>query len=147
MPCLPIKYEVREYIKGKIGEQYLTRLYGVYKRAEDIDFDALPDKFVLKTNNGCGNNIIVRDKSELNVKETRKKLDYWLHFPYGDLTGQIHYSLIPPRIIAEAFSNKIIKTKRLYPAITNFFCFMVILLCIVLRRTQTQWTHHSQYAF
>ncbi len=118
------KYEVREYIKEKIGEQYLTRLYGVYKRAEDIDFDALPDKFVLKTNNGCGNNIIVRDKSELNVKETRKKLDYWLHFPYGNLTGQTHYSLIPPRIIAEGLLEQNNKDKEALPCDYKFFCFM-----------------------
>lgn len=117
------KYEVRKYIEQKIGSQYLTQLYGVYKRAKDIDFDVLPDKFVLKTNNGCGNNIIVRDKASLNVKDVRKKLDYWLHFPYGNLTGQIHYSLIPPRIIAESLLEQSPKDKEALPNDYKFFCF------------------------
>lgn len=117
------KYEVRKYIEQKIGSQYLTQLYGVYERVEDIDFDALPDKFVLKTNNGCGNNFIVRDKSKLNIAEARKKLNYWLHFPYGDLTGQIHYALIPPRIIAESFLEQDKNNDESLPCDYKFFCF------------------------
>lgn len=117
------KYRVRNYVEQKIGAQYLTPLYGVYEQADDINFDLLPDKFVLKTNNGCGNNIIVRDKSKLNIKETRKKLNYWLHFPYGDLTGQIHYALIPPRIIAESYLEQDKDYPNSLPCDYKFFCF------------------------
>ena len=53
------KYLVREWIKGQIGEKYLTKLLGVWNRAENIDFTSLPDRFVLKVNNGSGRNIIV----------------------------------------------------------------------------------------
>ena len=59
------KYLVREWIKGQIGEKHLTKLYGVWEDVEDIDFDALPDAFVLKVNNGSERNIIVKDKGKL----------------------------------------------------------------------------------
>ena len=57
------KYEVREYIKEKIGEEYLIPLLGVYDNFDEIDFDNLPNQFVLKCNHGCGYNIIVRNKN------------------------------------------------------------------------------------
>ena len=59
------KYLVREWIKGQIGEKHLTKLYGVWEDVEDIDFDALPDAFVLKVNNGSERNIIVRIRGKL----------------------------------------------------------------------------------
>ena len=93
------KYAVREYVKEKVGEGILTKLYGVYHTADEIDFDALPDQFVLKTNNGCTSNLIVRDKSKLDVNEVKKKLDYWLNLPYGELSGQPHYVKISPKLI------------------------------------------------
>ena len=97
------KYLVREFIKEKIGEEYLPQLYGVYDSADEIDFDKLPNSFVIKTNNGCASNFLVRDKKNTDLEKIRKELAYWLKFPYGELTGQRHYSRIKPRIIAEEF--------------------------------------------
>ena len=97
------KYLVREFIKEKIGEEYLPQLYGVYDSAEEIDFDKLPNSFVIKTNNGCASNFLVRDKKNTDLEKIRKELAYWLKFPYGELTGQRHYSRIEPKIIAEEF--------------------------------------------
>ena len=95
------KYTVREWIRGKIGEQYLIPLLGVWERAEDIDFDTLPKQFVLKTNNASGTNIIVRDKKELNINETREMLNYWLQLPFWAASGEEHYKAISPKILAE----------------------------------------------
>lgn len=96
------KYAVREFVKKTIGTQYLTKLYGVYNSPDEIDFDALPNQFVLKTNNGCTSNIIVRDKSKLDIEDAKSRLRYWMKMPYGELSGQPHYSKISPkRIIAE----------------------------------------------
>ncbi len=97
------KFEVREYIKNTIGEEYLIPLLGKWDKPEDIDFNSLPDKFVLKTNNSCGTNILVTDKSTLNIAEIRCRLKKWLDYPYGALTAQPHYSGINPCIIAERF--------------------------------------------
>ena len=62
------KYLAREYIKEKIGEEYLIPLIGVWDKVEDIDFNSLPKQFVLKVNWGSGQNIIVKDKSKLNYR-------------------------------------------------------------------------------
>ena len=58
------KYEAREYVANVIGDKYLTKLYGVYDRAEEIPFDELPDKFVIKLTNGSGYNILCENKNE-----------------------------------------------------------------------------------
>lgn len=95
------KYRVREYI-AKLGcEKILVKLYGVWKNADDINFDNLPNKFVLKSNNGCGTVLIVKDKSTLDVYKTRRVLKKWLRYPYGYNGAQKHYFNIPPCIIAE----------------------------------------------
>ena len=73
------KYEVRKYVESKGLAHILNNLYGVYDSSDYIDFDALPDKFVLKTTNGGGglNVILVRDKNEINEKEILAKLNLW----------------------------------------------------------------------
>ena len=100
-PMLADKYRVREYVKERIGEEALPKLYGVWKNADEIDFDTLPDKFVLKTNQGCGTVLLVKDKSELNISETRKKLNEWVKMKFGYETVEPHYLKIKPVITAE----------------------------------------------
>ncbi len=69
------KYAVREYIKEKIGEQYLIPLVYHTDNPSDIIPDNLPDyPFIIKTNHGCGEHIIVKDKSEINYKSVQKTL-------------------------------------------------------------------------
>ena len=98
------KYLVRDWIKEKIGEEYLVPLLGVWEKFDDIDFDKLPDKFVLKANHGSGWNIIVTDKNKLNKQDTKQKLDKWLHTNYAFNSGlELHYKDIKPLIIAEKY--------------------------------------------
>lgn len=95
------KVKVRDYISERCGDAILCNLYAVYQSAEEIDFDSLPDAFVIKTNNGCGSNYIVRSKAKSDLEEIRNGLKYWLRFPYGQLTGQLHYARIVPQILVE----------------------------------------------
>ena len=95
------KYQVRNYVARIGGEDLVPRLYGAYNNASDIDFDALPDSFVLKTNNGCTTNLIVPDKTKIDFVQTRELFKSWLSLKYGNLTGEHHYSLIEPKIICE----------------------------------------------
>ena len=95
------KYRMRSFVEEKGFGEYLPKLYGHWDNPDDIDFDELPDKFVLKANNGCGTVMIVRDKSDINYAKTRKKLKQWLLHPYGYFGAQIHYLSIKPCIIAE----------------------------------------------
>ena len=63
------KYEVRKYIESLGLKDILTECYGVWDHAEDIDFESLPDKFVVKCTHDCESTIIVRDKSKMNKEE------------------------------------------------------------------------------
>ena len=66
---------VRDYIKEKIGGEYLIPLIGVWDNPDDIDFDALPDKFVLKCNHNSGLGMcICKDKSKLNIENVKSEL-------------------------------------------------------------------------
>lgn len=97
------KIAVREWVTEKIGDEFLIPILGVWNKFDDIDFSLLPNKFVLKTNHGSGSNIIVKDKTNLNLKMTRVKINKWLKTDFGLLSFERHYSSIKPRIIAEQF--------------------------------------------
>lgn len=116
------KIKARDYVAERIGTSALTRLYGIWQSPDDIDWDMLPPKFVLKTNNGCGTNLIVRDKSKLDIQMTKKTLSKWLSMPYGQLSGQIQYSAIPPMLLAEELLEIDGRPGEL-PQDYKFFCF------------------------
>lgn len=98
------KYAVRAWVKDTIGEEYLIPLLGVWNRFDDIDFNKLPDRFVLKTNHGSTWNIIVPDKSKLNITSARRKMNRWMRTDFAFVEGlQLHYSLIERKIIAEEY--------------------------------------------
>ena len=98
------KYLVRDWVKEKIGEKYLIPLLGAYDSFDEIDFDKLPSQFVIKCNHGCGYNIIVKDKSTLDIDDTRKKVNKWLQEDFAFRAGfEMHYSNIPRKIIIEQF--------------------------------------------
>lgn len=95
------KYAVREFIKERVGDIHLVPLYGVWDNANDIDFATLPESFVLKTNNGAGSVILVKDKNKINLAKIRKKLNEWLKSNFGRDHAEPHYTSIKPLIIAE----------------------------------------------
>lgn len=100
------KYAVREEVAKLIGKQYLIPILGHWERPEEIDFNNLPEQFILKTNNGCGTNIFVHDKSKLDRGAIVAQLKKDLAFPYPELTGQLHYALIKPCVIAEQLMDQ-----------------------------------------
>lgn len=100
------KYSVREYIAAKGYKDILVPLYGVYGQAEDIDFEVLPKKFVLKTTNGSHTNILCEDKSKLDIKSTKKMLNQWLNAWSGKVGREWSYHNIKPRIICEKYLDK-----------------------------------------
>lgn len=95
------KYAMREYVEECGYKEYLPKNYGRWDNAEDIDFDTLPKEFVLKSNNGCGTVLVVRNKTELDIKTTRRNLKQWLKVPFGWAGAELHYTRIKPCIIAE----------------------------------------------
>lgn len=113
------KYEVKKIVAGKIGEQYVAKLYAVYNKIEDIDFDALPNSFVLKCTHDSGGLVICPDKSKLDREEAIEKLRYSLSVPdYSKIGGQWAYGNIKPRIIAEEYIDTLSKPETVEYKIT-----------------------------
>ena len=113
------KYLVREWIKEQIGEKYLTKLYGVWDDANDINFDDLPRSFVLKLNNGSGRNIIVKDKSQINQEATRQQLNKWKENNFAYTSLELHYKDIVPKIICEEYLEGVAESVYDY----DIYCF------------------------
>ena len=113
------KYTVREWIKRKIGEKYLTKLYGVWDEADDIDFQSLPNSFALKINNGSGRNIIVKNKREINFDHARQQLNEWKEINFAYMSMELHYKDIVPKIICEEYLEGLAESVYDY----NIYCF------------------------
>ena len=101
------KYAVRDYVKEKVGEQYLIPLLGRWDRFEDIDFDTLPNQFVLKCNHDCASVIICRDKSTFDKEAARAKLTKSLKRNYYYGYAEWQYKDIIPCIIAEKYLHDV----------------------------------------
>lgn len=97
------KYGVREYVKERVGKEILNEVYGVYTAASEIDFDNLPQKFVISANHGSEWNILVRDKSRIDIEATKKKLDYWLGENFYEYGKEFCYRDIKPRILISKY--------------------------------------------
>jgi hypothetical protein len=97
------KYTMRSYVKEHGLDHMLPKLLGVYENSSEINFDILPNRFILKCTHGCGFNIICTEKSELDIEKTICKLDAWMKVDFSKVYGEIHYALINPRIICECF--------------------------------------------
>lgn len=97
------KYEVKKYVADKIGSEYIIPTLGVWNSFDEIDFDILPDQFVLKCTHDSGGLVICKDKSQLNKKLAKRKLEKSLKKNYY-LTGrEWPYKNVKPRIIAEQY--------------------------------------------
>ena len=114
------KYGVREFIKEKLGEDYLIPLLGVWEHFDDIDFDTLPNQFVMKTNHGSGGVIICKDKANLNKETAKRILESSLKVNYFWAGREYPYKNVPPRIIAEKFMKDDAGNP---PVDYKFFCF------------------------
>lgn len=92
---------LREYASSLGLDSHLIKCYGVYDHFKDIDFDTLPNSFVMKCTHACGFNEIIYDKSKIDYKKLKKRFNKWLRTDYGKKTVETHYSHIKPRIIVE----------------------------------------------
>ena len=98
------KYAVRAYISQKLGEDYLIPLLGVWTDPNDIDFEALPNQFVLKCNHNSGLGMcICKDKSKIDIEKVKKDLRKGLQENYFLGGREWPYKNVPRKIIAEKF--------------------------------------------
>lgn len=101
------KYEVRDYVKDVIGDKYLNSILGVYSSVEEVNFDELPNRFVLKGTHGSNYNYIVTNKDKDTIRTSKKKMKKWLGRNYYYRSGlEWAYKNVPPRVIAETFMEE-----------------------------------------
>lgn len=104
------KLEVREFVRNRIGDQYLTPLAAVYDSPEEVDLASLPKAFALKYNGGSGTNLIVRDKSQVSPKDIVEVCKNWTAKPFSQIshTYETIYDSIEPKIFAEALLTPLV---------------------------------------
>ena len=119
------KYEVRDYVKECGLEDILIPLVGVWNYATDIDFDKLPDEFVLKATHGSGDIKVVTDKSTLDIPKIVAEFEEDLKHQYGALESGHHYMRIKPRMIAEELIHNDPETAKISSSIIDYkiWCF------------------------
>ena len=114
------KLEAKQYVAKLIGNNYIIPTIGVWDKFEDIDFEGLPDKFVLKCTHDSGGLAICRDKKTFNKEAARAKINKSLKHNFYYSTREWPYKNVKPRIIAEEYLENI-KDKGLIDY--KFFCF------------------------
>lgn len=100
-PILADKYEVRKYVSERGFTDSLVKLYGKWDKVEDIDWNSLPNHFIIKTNNGSGDVIKCYNKNTFDYQKSIKTLKKLLHLKFGYDMGEQQYAKIRPCIIAE----------------------------------------------
>lgn len=97
------KYGVKQLVAEQIGERYIIPTLGVWERFEDIDFDALPDQFVLKCTHDSGGLVICRDKASLDLEKAKRKLNASLKRNFYLRCREWPYKNVKPQILAEVY--------------------------------------------
>lgn len=138
------KYAVRAYVEKCGCGEILNDLYGVYDRVEEIPWDSLPNKFVIKWNFGCGQNLICFDKNKLDIDSAKRKLARWykvhstFYFPYSEM----QYRGIPPKLVCE----KLIETEDgELPVDYKLYCFNGKADCVLV--CANRQSGHPDYYF
>lgn len=113
------KYKVKQYVSERIGSEHVIPLLGVWKDVESIEWDKLPNQFVLKVSHDCGGRVICKDKSQLNIEEAKTKLQKAFRKNYYYDGREWPYKNVVPVVFAEEYKEDEYGELRDY----KFFCF------------------------
>ncbi len=114
------KYEAKKYVASKIGEEYIIPTLGVYDKFDDIDFNKLPNQFVIKCTHDSGGLVICKDKNKLDIKKARKKINKCLKRNFYWIGREWPYKNVKPRIIIEQYMTDESKVELKDYKIFNF---------------------------
>lgn len=138
------KYEAKKYVANLIGEEYIIPTLGVYDSFDEIDFDQLPNEFVLKCTHNSGGIIICRDKSVLDIPKAKKQMEKWLKKNPFWANREWPYKNVKPRIIAEKYmvdeSGTELKDYK-------FFCFNGEVKCLFVATDRSSKGEETKFDF
>lgn len=123
------KVKAKEYVAKIIGKEHIIPTLGVWDKFENIDFSTLPDKFVLKCSHDSGGLVICKDKSKLDMKKARKRIDFCLRRNYYNATREYPYRNVPHVVLAEKYMTNNEGTEELTDY--KFFCFNGYVDCVM----------------
>ena len=116
------KIQLHDYCKEKLGKDICVPIIAIYDKVDDIEWNKLPERFVIKCNHGSGMNIIVKDKNTLNIDDAKRKLVQWMNTDFAFRVGyEMHYHDIPRKIFVEEYKEDEKQTKSLFDY--KFWCF------------------------
>ena len=145
------KVAAKDYVRSKVGDKYIIPTLGVWDNVDDIDWDSLPQKFVVKATNDSGGVVVCRDKSNLNIEEAKRKLRGLGGRDYTKTSKEYPYHGVPHRFIAEELLEN--GTDADLPDY-KFFCFNgEPMYCQVIRDRNSKETidfydmewHHQEF--
>lgn len=138
------KVKVKEYVASKIGEQYIIQTLGVWDDPDKINFDALPDRFVLKINHNSGTGMyICKDKSKMDVEKVKAELRKGLKEDYYKKNREWPYKDVPRRAFAEAYMEDEFGELRDY----KFFCFDGEVKALFIASDRSKGEHAVKFDF
>ena len=119
------KYAAKQYVASKIGDDYIIPTLGVWTKFDDIDFDKLPNQFVLKCTHDSGGLVICKDKSTLDINAAKRKIEHCLKRKYYYIHREWPYKNVPPRIIAEKYMTDNANSSTTNETLKDykFYCF------------------------
>lgn len=135
------KYEAKQFVASIIGDEHIIPTLGVWDSFDDIDFEALPDQFVLKCTHDSGGLVICRNKSQLDIKSSKMKIENSMKRNYFWMGREWPYKNVKPRIIAEKYMEDS-STKELRDY--KFFCFGGVAKCMKVDFNRFV-EHHANY--
>ncbi len=112
------KYEVKQFVSDKIGPEYVVECYGVWDCFDDIDFDTLPNQFVLKGTGSSGGFYVCKDKSKIDMLKAKEVLEKDRNRNYYLQKREWAYKNVKPRIIAERYLDSLLKEDTIEYKIT-----------------------------
>lgn len=139
------KFQVKDFVSRKIGEQYVIPTYGVWDRFQDINFDDLPNKFVLKCTHDSGGLVICKDKSKLDYHASRKKLESSLKRNFYWEGREWPYKNVKPRILAEKYMEDRPGSHSLTDF--KFFCFDGVVKMMFVASDRLNETEETKFDF
>lgn len=138
------KYEAKKYVADIIGEEYIIPTLGVWDRFEDINFETLPDQFVLKCTHDSGGLAICKDKAEFDLEKARKKIERSLKRNFFHAHREWPYKNVKPRIIAEQYMEDSVTAElRDY----KFFCFDGEVKALFIATERASATEETKFDF
>lgn len=140
------KYEVRKYIESCGCPEILNELYAAYDSVDGIQWEKLPQKFVIKWNFGCGQNLICTDKSKLDIEGAKRKLKKWhkTHNTFYLAYSEMQYRGIKPKLICERFIES---ENGGLPVDYKLYCFGGNPACVLACIGRDETGHGTKYYF